>query len=213
VALDIEYYKNMLDLHLRVSPKEELVGWYATGAGIAATDAVLHYFFARECPAPVHLAVDTGFVDQARALRAWVGAPVALGETQVGTSFTELPVQHCLAEAERAGLVAMATSGEPGPQPLPSDAGDTETSVRRLHALLATAAAYADAVCAGRLPPDNALGRRLADTVAAVPSLGRDAFDKLFNDSVHDVLLVMYLSNLTRTQLALAERLHTPVVL
>ena len=43
----------------------------------------------------------------------------------------------------------------------------------------------------------------------AVPKLPGDVFGKLFNDSIQDVLLVTYLSNLTRTQLALAERLNT----
>ncbi len=34
------------------------------------------------------------------------------------------------------------------------------------------------------MPPDNAIGRYLADTVASVPRVNSDAFDKLFNDSV-----------------------------
>jgi len=42
VALDIEYHRNMLDLHLRVSPKDVLIGWYSTGAGITDTDALIH---------------------------------------------------------------------------------------------------------------------------------------------------------------------------
>ena len=169
-------------------------------------------FFGRECAAPVHLAIDTGFVDEARAIRAWVGAPVALGDAVVGTSFVELPVEHKLADAERAGLPALCAAGE-GPQPLPGDLAGLEASVQRLAAMLELAHGYVDAVVEGRLPPNNAIGRFLADTVAAVPRLSRDAFDKLFNDSVQDVLLVMYLSNLTRTQLALAERLNTPTML
>lgn len=36
----------------------------------------------------------------------------------------------------------------------------------------------------GRLPPDNGIGRYLADTLASVPRVKADAFDKLFNDSV-----------------------------
>ena len=42
VALDIEYHRNMLDLHLRVSPKDVMIGWYSTGAGITDTDALIH---------------------------------------------------------------------------------------------------------------------------------------------------------------------------
>ncbi len=250
----------MLDLHQRVSPKDVLVGWYSTGAGITDTDALIHVrtprsalaprtrwprlrarvrtpcarrawiradgracvptqdFFARECAAPVHLAIDTGFVDEARALRAWVGTPVALGETVVGTAFVELPLEHKFADAERAGLPALAAAASAGADaaaaaPLPGDLASLEASVARLGAMLSVAHAYVDGVVEGKLKPNNAIGRFLADTVAAVPRMPREAFDKLFNDSVQDVLLVMYLSNLTRTQLALAERLNTPTML
>ncbi len=165
----------------------------------------------------MHLAIDTGFMDETRALRAWVGTPVALGDAVVGTSFLELPVEHKFGDAERAGLpqiaAAAAAADAPSPQPLPADLAGLEASVQRLHAMLELSHAYVDGVVEGRLPANNAIGRFLADTVAAVPRMGRDAFDKLFNDSVQDVLLVMYLSNLTRTQLALAERLNTPAVL
>ena len=253
VALDIEYHRNMLELHLRVSPKDVLIGWYSTGAGITDTDALIHVraqlraaarlfaavfseradvgalpvracvrqdFYGRECVAPVHLAVDTGFVDEAHAVRAWVGSPVSLGDAVVGTAFTELPVEHKFADAERAGLTAMASAqsaavGADGgaaaaPSPLPNDLAALEASVARLQAMLEVSHAYVDGVVEGRLKPNNAIGRFLADTVAAVPRMSRDSFDRLFNDSVQDVLLVMYLSNLTRTQLALAERLSTP---
>lgn len=42
VALDIEYHKTMLELHLRVNPKEVIVGWYSTGAEIVESDALIH---------------------------------------------------------------------------------------------------------------------------------------------------------------------------
>jgi translation initiation factor 3 subunit F len=179
----------------------------------ASCSLVFQDFFARECAAPVHLAIDTGFLDETRALRAWVGTPVTLGDAVVGTTFTELSVEHKFADAERAGLTAMAASSDGAPSPLPADLAGLEASVQRLHAMLEVAHAYVDGVVEGRLKANNSIGRFLADTVAAVPRMSRDAFDKLFNDSVQDVLLVMYLSNLTRTQLALAERLNTPTML
>lgn len=36
----------------------------------------------------------------------------------------------------------------------------------------------------GQIEPDNSVGRFLADTMASVPRISSDAFDKLFNDSV-----------------------------
>lgn len=52
----------------------------------------------------------------------------------------------------------------------------------------------------GKRSGDAALGRYLADTLAAVPRLGQAEFERLFNDSMQDSLMVTYLANLMRAQ-------------
>ena len=61
----------------------------------------------------------------------------------------------------------------------------------------------------GKQAGDPVLGRYLADTLAVVPQIERQDFERLFNENVQDVLLVSYLSNLVRVQLALADKLGT----
>ena len=56
---------------------------------------------------------------------------------------------------------------------------------------------------------DAAIGRYLADTLSVVPHFSKPDFERLFNESVQDVMMVTYLSNLLRTQIALAEKLGT----
>ena len=70
---------------------------------------------------------------------------------------------------------------------------------------------YIQKVQSGEQTPDPALGRLLADTVALVPNLNSGMFEKTFHNGLQDVLMVVYLSNLTRTQLALAERIQAVV--
>lgn len=212
MALDIEYHKQMLELNVRCTPKDVLVGWYSTGAGVVAADALLHNFFSDSCAAPLHLAVDTGFLDPGRAVRAWVGAPVSVRGTVVGTSFMATRVTFAFAEAERAGLPLLTATSE-APAPLPADAAGLTAALGRLHGLLSDAARYAEDVAAGRARADPALGRLLSEACAAVPRLSKHSVDGMFADAVQDVLLVMYLSNLTRTQLALADKLGTPLSL
>lgn len=64
----------------------------------------------------------------------------------------------------------------------------------------------AEAVLPRRLRPDSGSGWPAA---AAVPSVDPRVFDKMFNDSLQDLLMIVYLSQLTRTQLAIAEKLTT----
>lgn len=56
---------------------------------------------------------------------------------------------------------------------------------------------------------DPRVGRFLADTIAAVPRLSAAEVDRLVSDSAQDALLIVYLANLVRTQLALADKLGT----
>ena len=65
----------------------------------------------------------------------------------------------------------------------------------------------------GKIPADAEVGRFLADALASVPRLTREQFEKVFGDAIQDVLLVMYLSNVTKMQLMLAEKLQTASLL
>ena len=64
-------------------------------------------------------------------------------------------------------------------------------------------------VQAGKKPADISLGRYLADTVTGIPRFEAEEFESMLTDSTQDSLLVMYLSNLVRSHLALADRLGT----
>ena len=61
----------------------------------------------------------------------------------------------------------------------------------------------------GRRKGDVALGRYLADTVTGIPRFGAAEMEEVLLNSAQDSMLVMYLSNLVRAHLALADRLGT----
>jgi translation initiation factor 3 subunit F len=82
-----------------------------------------------------------------------------------------------------------------------------ETSMARLLELLGEASSFVDAVVAGDAPADPEVGRRIADTLAVVPRMRPEVFAKMFDSNLQDLLMVSYLSSLTRTQLAIAEKL------
>jgi translation initiation factor 3 subunit F len=79
--------------------------------------------------------------------------------------------------------------------------------------LLAQAQEYVDAVASGASRGDAAVGRALSSALSSVPELTKAQFDKVFGDSIEDVQMVQYLTNLTKMQLTLAEKLHTTSLL
>ncbi|GAV56781.1 JAB domain-containing protein/MitMem_reg domain-containing protein [Cephalotus follicularis] len=206
VALDIDYHHNMLLSHQKVNPKEVIVGWYSTGLGVTGGSALIHEFYSREVPNPVHLTVDTGFRNGESTIRAYITVNLCLGDRQLAAQFQEIPLDFRMVEAERVGFDLLKSTMV---DKLPTDLEGMEVSMHRLLALIDDVYLYVDNVVEGRVEPDNEIGRFIADTVASLPKFSPQAFDKLVNDNLQDRLLLVYLASITRTQLSLAEKLNT----
>ncbi|KAJ7943053.1 Eukaryotic translation initiation factor 3 subunit F [Quillaja saponaria] len=206
VALDIEYHHNMLLSHQKVNPKEVIVGWYSTGLGVTGGSALIHEFYSREVPNPVHLTVDTGFANGEGAVKAYVSNNLSLGDQQLAAQFQEIPLDLRMVEAERVGFDILK---KPVVEKLPTDLEGMEATMQHLLALIDDVYKYVDDVVEGRVAPDNKIGRFLSDTVASLPKFSPSDFDKLVNDNMQDQLLSLYLSSIARTQLSLAEKLNT----
>ncbi|KAK3280920.1 hypothetical protein CYMTET_11261 [Cymbomonas tetramitiformis] len=209
VAVDIDFHKTMYELHHRVNPKEVIVGWYSTGDGVGPSDALIQDFYGRDVPNPVHLTVDTNMTDGHMAIKAYVSTPLMLGDKPLATQFHQVAVDLRMAEADRVGVDLLKTQQS---ESLPADVEGLEQSVTRLQSMLDEVLYYVNEVIEGRVEVNNSLGRYLMDTIAAVPRLTPEAFTTLFNESVQDVLLVMYLANMAKTQLLLADKLNANVV-
>lgn len=206
VAVDIDYNRTMYELHQRVNPKEVVVGWYSTGSSLSPSDTLIHDFYGREVANPVLLIVDTAFAEEKVNIKVFVSTLLTLGERQLAAQFHEVQLDLRLVEAERIGFDVLKKTMV---EKLPNDLEGLEATIERLQEMIDRVFRYVDDVLEGQIEPDNSIGRFLADTMSAVPRISSDAFDKLFNDSVQDLLLVLYLANLTKTQLTLAEKLNT----
>ena len=86
-----------------------------------------------------------------------------------------------------------------------------EGSMTKLLDMVELASDYVDKVVSGELPADDDTGRQIADTLASVPRIRPEVFDKVFNDNLQDLLMVSYLASLTKSQLKIAERLNSVI--
>jgi translation initiation factor 3 subunit F len=221
VALGRDFNRQMFALQQQVNSIEKIVGWYATsydGVQVVDNSSLIHDFYTQECDSPVHLVIDTSLKNDAVGCKAYVTAPLEIKGEALANVFHQLQVKVESSEAERicldrmvkgqeGGLLAAATSGE-GLAAVDSQMATLETSMERLLAMLREANVYVDEVVAGQRPADPHVGRRIANSVAAVPHVRPETFAKLFDTNLQDLLMVSYLSSLTRTQLAIAEKLQ-----
>ncbi|KAG6486592.1 hypothetical protein ZIOFF_055170 [Zingiber officinale] len=234
VALDVDYHRNMYLSHLKVNPKEVLVGWFSTGFGVSGGSALIHEFYVKELKEaqssipPIHLTVDTRFKNGEASIKGYVSSNLSLGDRPLAAQFQEISLDLRMIEAERVGCMNLDLSSlnilhlscfckcnlvdilkTTAVDKLPNDLEGMEASMERLYSLLDEIYKYVDDVVEGRVTPNNDIGRFLADTLASVPRMSTAAFDKVFNDKIQDNLALVYLSSLVKTQLGIAEKLNT----
>lgn len=221
VAIGKDFNKQMLALHLRANKKETVVGWYASAALgdegntdgapdlIANTSSLIHEFYAEESDEgdPVHLVVDTRLLEDAITARAYRSTPVLVQGEPMANMFHELRLTVQNSEPETLALHRMVADSK-GEDKKEKEDEPLLVSMEKLYNMLERASDYVDSVIDGKISPDAEVGRQVADTLATVPRIRPEVFDKLFNDSLQDLLMVTYLSNITQTQLSIAEKLN-----
>lgn len=203
----------MLALHMKQNRKEVVVGWYASCAGatqIADTSSLIHEFYSTEVEDsdPIHLVVDTRLLEDMLSVKAYKSTPVLVQGEPLANLFHEVSLSMESSEHETISLDRMI-SGTPSPKS--QDTTALQVSMEKLLSLLETASAYVDSVVDGTTPPDAAVGRQIADTLSVVPRIRPEVFDELFQDSLQDLLMVTYLSNITKAQLSIAEKLNASI--
>ncbi|XP_074652591.1 eukaryotic translation initiation factor 3 subunit F-like [Tubulanus polymorphus] len=209
VAVDIEFARNMFELHRRVNPLEVIVGWYSTGTEVTEHSVLIHEYYSRECKTPIHMTIDTALKGGHMNIKSFVSSNMGVPGKTCGTMFTPIPFKVVCYEPERVG-VDWIQQGKHNPKrmvTLYSDLQQVAASCNRLQAMLDAALAYIDDVLSGKIPADNTVGRTMMDMVTSIPQLKPEEMEEMLNANLKDLLMVVYLSNLTKTQLALNEKL------
>ncbi|KAJ2888311.1 hypothetical protein GGI21_000773 [Coemansia aciculifera] len=212
VEVDMEHHRSMFALHKRASAREQIVGWYATGSKLSKYAALIQDFYSREAApfSAVHLVMDTELTGGQLAIKCLQGSPIGAGAHPENCMFLPLPYELQYPDAELTALQAAADSSEApeGFAVLISDMEQLEKSIDELKAMLERVTAYVHGVCAGTEKPNNVIGKYLMDMLAVVPKIDSKQFSTLFQTHLQDILMVAYLTNLTRAQLNIADRLQ-----
>jgi len=217
VGLNMDFHRTMYDLHRKVSTREVVVGWYATGGEITPYTQLIHQQYQNELARPIHLCVDTMLnAAQKMEVKAYTSVPVVLGNRTLNSRFVEVGYSMSHNDAhnnpEQIALDVLKGSsdqitgeGELTPK---GDIEGLEASIGKTQELLTIVSEYIANVQDGKIEGNIEVGRVLADTMAAVPMMQPGVFEKTFHNGLQDLLMVSYLAHMTRTQLALAERIQ-----
>jgi len=215
VAIDIEVAKELFELHRKVNPNETIVGWFATGGGeVNEYSVVIHDYYSRETSNPIHLTVDPS--ERGLNVKAYVSTPFGVPGKNTGTMFSLL-TDVCVAggyEPEMIGVKAcMLASGLPNLGKNKSIESELEMIIQtsqKAQEIIAVILQFIDdnILSANKSVPSNSndIGRQLMAMVESIMPFGGDDDDAL-NANLKDLLMVVYLANLSKTQLMLNEKL------
>lgn len=142
-------------------------------------------------------------------LKAYVCVSLGIPNGAQGCMFTPIKVDTICYEPEVIAFkLAQKTIGTRPRQVEPMmDLAQIAEASEKLLGLMNNVLQYVEDVLNEKQQPDNAVGRALLDLIHSVPNMTHDQFATMFNSNVKDLLMVVTLSQLIKTQLSLNERL------
>ncbi|OMJ20348.1 Eukaryotic translation initiation factor 3 subunit F [Smittium culicis] len=220
VEVDMEYHRFFYAAIKKANPNEEIVGWYATGGEPGKHATLIQEFYALESQPheAVHMIMDTGLESNSLNIQMFSGLYYgSSSDTTEGCKFVSLPHEIIYPESESKVLELVSssnshennnTNGKGDFVPVITDMEQLEIAIKSLLEMIDRVSKYVDSVIAGSQKPNVVVGKYLLDMLASVPKIDPAHFETLFQSHLQNILMVLYLSNLTRTQISLANRLH-----
>ncbi|XP_076060560.1 eukaryotic translation initiation factor 3 subunit f1 [Oratosquilla oratoria] len=209
VAVELDFAKDMYELHRKVNPSEVIVGWWATGHDITDHSLLIHDYYSRVTTNPIHFTIDTTLHGGRMGIRAFVSVGMGVPGRTPGTMFAPIPVEVTSYAPEIIGC-NVAHKSKFNRQRIVEPTTDLHQIAEASHnieTLLETLLGYVDDVLAGKVIADNYVGRELTKMVNKVPRMSPIEFEDMLNTNMKDLLMVIYLSQLTKVQVGLNEKL------
>lgn len=214
--IDLNLARELGDLHKKVNPNEVIVGWFAVGPSSSDDYAfLLHDYYSRETTNPIHLCVDPT-TDKGLDIKAFVSTNFGVpngDDRSRGTMFSQVSSLSLVAgyETELVALKSCASSmQELNGLPIDCELDTLMKSCSEITNLLSIVLKFIDekilSPTANRPANSNDIGRQLMSMVENVIPLDAQNTEAM-NAVLKDLLMVIYLSNLAKTQLMLNEKL------
>ena len=206
--LDHSYLENMYRMSKKISAKEKIVGWYSTGPKLRESDIDIHELFYAYAPEPVLVIVDVRAENAnipTSAFAAQIEVKEDVTEKQQKT-FVHVPNSIEAFEAEEIGVEHLLRDVKDNTvSTLSTKVSEKLQSMRGLKASLEEIKSYMDKVVDGSLPMNHEIMGHLQNAFNLLPNLNLEEYVRGFNVSSNDAMLVIYLSSLIRSVIALHD--------
>uniref|UniRef100_A0A914XPA6 MPN domain-containing protein n=1 Tax=Plectus sambesii TaxID=2011161 RepID=A0A914XPA6_9BILA len=222
--LDDGYNQQMLQMMKRASPTEGPVGWFYTNADLSTHCLSYHDYYNRligehqsakkETPPVILLTVDTTFSgpNNRMGVRAYLRTKAGIpGNREPHCAiFNPIKVEMDAFPAERVALelIQGGTDSKQREVHLQGGIDQLTKATEEMLVWVDRLREYVDEVLAGKRDMDASMGRKLMDLVTSASShMQPKKFENVLKNSMRDYMMISYLAQLAKTQLALHERM------
>lgn len=198
----------------KVNARERIVGWYSTGPKIHTGDLDINQLIRNYCPNPVLVIVDVKPKDLGLPTEAYISIEEAQKDGAIRRTFEHLPSEINATDAEEVGVGHLLRDIKDAS--VSSLTGEITAKVAALMSLgnrLRQLHSYLADVAEGRLPVNNEIMYRIQDIFSLLPSLNMPQLVSGFVTKTNDMMLVLYVSALIRTIIALHNLVDNKIML
>jgi 26S proteasome regulatory subunit N8 len=213
--LDHNYHEAMFGMFKRINAKEHVVGWYSTGPKLRENDLSVHSLFTQYVPNPVLVIIDV----QPKELGIPTKAYYAIEEVKENATqksqniFVHVPSEIAAHEVEEIGVEHLLRDVKDTTiSTLATEVTSKLTALKGLDARLREIRSYLELVVDGKLPLNHEILYHLQDIFNLLPNLNVNELVKAFSVKTNDMMLVIYLSSLIRSVIALHNLINNKML-
>lgn len=213
--LDHNYHEAMFGMFKRINAKEHVVGWYSTGPKLRENDLSVHSLFTQYVPNPVLVIIDV----QPKELGIPTKAYYAIEEVKENATqksqkvFVHVPSEIAAHEVEEIGVEHLLRDVKDTTiSTLATEVTSKLTALKGLDARLKEIRSYLQLVVDGKLPLNHEILYHLQDVFNLLPNLNVTELVKAFSVKTNDMMLVIYLSSLIRSVIALHNLINNKIL-
>ncbi len=204
--LDHDFLETMFRMFKKVNTREDIVGFYSTGPKLKENDLKISALFRKYCQSePVFIIIDVRSGVEGLPTTAYEAVEeVEAQGKEIQRVFKHIPCSIEAEEAEEVGVEHLLRDiNDPTTSNLALQIKQKIVGLGGLASRLVEIREYLDKTLNGHMPVNNKIIYNLQNIMNLLPNLNVDVLVRSMQVKANDMHLVMYLSSLVRSVIAL----------
>jgi len=211
--LDHDFHEAMFSMFKKINARERIVGWYSTGPKIKQCDIDIHQLFHKYHSAPVYVIIDAHPKELGIPTKAYISVEQVHEDGTQTLNFQHIPSEIGALEAEEVGVEHLLPDiKDTSISTLATQVHAKMLSLRSLVTHLQELRDYLGLVLAKKLPLNQKILAQMQDMFNCLPNLLDENLVRSFYVKTNDSMLVIYLSSLVRSVIALHNLINNKII-